>query len=214
MMDILYNILGSIIFIATVIFAFYGKTSARHLFISVIIGFIFLALGNLGKFDSFSASLSGIAVKVKGVLSDAEATKNTLKQIELIQKELTLNYTPAISIKYDDEKFLIHNDGKTSINIWQFMWGPPGSKLNYRNLDDQPSVLPPGEYYHLPSGNFENVAIQDLGDKQDVTFPCALYFTDVLEKKHTVECDLVARKSIHGTFGIDTRVLRISDDGW
>lgn len=94
-----------------------------------------------------------------------------LKQNEINERLLDLNYVVSLEITHVPGQIRVRNKGKTNVALW-------GSKIRDRRalIEDDPRTITPGGFYYLHSQDVETALAKDASDGiNEQVIPLELY---------------------------------------
>ena len=132
----------------------------------------------------------------------------SVKQNEINQTLLDLNYSPSVEITYSDKRINIVNKGKTNLRTW-------GSQLNngIRSIDKEGRLVTPGGSYYLFFEHVEQQLKKALEASDYVTVPFEVYFEAENGTKYVVR-SLIGARTIGGKMEVFTQTFGNLKSDW
>lgn len=132
-----------------------------------------------------------------------------LRQNEINQRLLDLQYNVSVDITYDSSRLNISNKSTTNL----FLWGAKTGS-NEAVMEDQPRLISPGGYYYINAVGVEAV-LRRLADASALPefLAVELYVESANQRKWTVNCLL--KPTLNGEkMHVLTQTVAIIPDGW
>lgn len=131
-----------------------------------------------------------------------------IKQNEINENLLNLNYIPSVAIKYSDKQIDVYNFG--SQNIW--LWG---TKIytDTANISNKPRLIPPNGSYYMLTDSLNPKIEATLLNSNPVFLPIDLYIQASNKTKYVVETFLYCMKKDDSII-VHTQTVNIIQKDW
>jgi hypothetical protein len=133
-----------------------------------------------------------------------------LKQNEINEHLLNLNYYPELAITYDQatKRILITNEGKASVLFW-------GDKLGSaaKDIGKDSRVITPGSFYYLLTDKLQPYLLNLKSQSDDSYLLFDIFIESEDHKRYTVK-NLLFFKPENGSFAIHTQTLYVAESDW
>lgn len=131
-----------------------------------------------------------------------------LKQNEINQNLLDLNYSVSVEVAYVDKQVQIHNKGQTNILLW-------GNKIGDRQkrLEAEPRYIVPGGFYYILADQWESGLVKTLAQNLESRIPFEVYVESENKRKYIVK-GIFFVKIIKGGLEIHSQTLAVAKSEW
>ncbi len=104
-----------------------------------------------------------------------------LKQNEINQKLMDIQFTPSAEVAIVGNRFRIYNKGRES--IW--LWGSQTEGLR-KDIQDMPRLITPGGFYYIPTDTLKAFIKQQVGDNGEKRIRINLFIKTAHERRYTI----------------------------
>jgi hypothetical protein len=140
----------------------------------------------LNDIQNQSAKINSIINNLKDTIieKEKEIARISQEQLEVSQKQLSLNYAISVDIWYDapTKRIIVENRGKTNIYLW-------GTKTGSGRIciGKNPRVISPKTSYYLFFDHIEKEILQKLGPNAESHIPFEIFITNEKKEKFNVK---------------------------
>lgn len=131
-----------------------------------------------------------------------------LKQNEINQNLLDLQYAVSVEVTYGDHRVYITN--KTPTNIW--LWGTQTAD-NPIHMEQESRLLVIGGSYYIDAPQLEAEALKNIGLNGDMSIPFKIFLKNQNQEKYIVKT-LIVFKVRQGKVSINTQIISSTKQEW
>ncbi len=132
-----------------------------------------------------------------------------LKQYEINEKLLELQYQPSVEIAMADGERL-HVNNKGSHSIW--LWGTEVESCS-KEVEKNPRLITPGGYYYIPADNLKKLVRERLKGDGELWLNSRFFFTTSNDRKYLVRNIFYCTVS-KGAITIHSQTIGITNEEW
>ena len=166
-------------------------------------------IDKMTKFEKWQVAINCFQVFIL-TLTLACAVYIGLRQNQINEKLLNLNYIPSLEVAYTshDKRIQIYNKGNS--NIW--LWGT--KYLNTKpNIKNEPVLITPGSSYHILAEKFENLIKELIGKDGEKFIPFDLFIESSNNVKYIVKNRLLCIVK-NNEVSIHSQTINIIKQDW
>lgn len=131
-----------------------------------------------------------------------------VRQNEINENLLNLNYVPSIAVIYSNHRIQVNNYG--DYNIW--LWGTKFHQSK-PEIDTIPRLIPPKGSYYLLADSLDSIMQQDMKLELSKRFSLDIYITNNSDQKYVVENILFCKRYMDSII-IHSQTVNIFQNNW
>lgn len=131
-----------------------------------------------------------------------------LKQYEINEKLVELQYQPSVEIAIAGNQLQVHNKGVH--NIW--LWGTE-IESSSRSIEKDPRLITPGGFYYIPTEKLQKLVQERLKGDGELRLNAMFFVKGAHDRKYTVR-NVFYCTVVKGVVSVRAQTIGISSEEW